>query len=41
LSETFKDVLTRLSKMTNHRVWKITPADWAKATLQIQWQAAS
>ncbi len=29
-----KDVLTRLSKMTNNQIPEVTPAAWAKARLQ-------
>jgi transposase len=36
-----KDVLTRLSKMTNYQIPEVTPAAWAKARLQPQQQAAS
>ena len=36
-----KDVLTRLPKMSNHQIPEVTPAAWAKATLQVQRQAAS
>ncbi len=36
-----KDVLTRLPRMTNHQIPEVTPEAWAKATLQLQRQAAS
>ena len=36
-----KDVLTRLTKMTNHQIPEVTPEAWAKAALQMQRQAAS
>ena len=36
-----KDVLTRLPKMTNRQTSEVTPAAWAKARLQLQWQATS
>ena len=36
-----KDVLTRLTKMTNHQIPEVTPAAWAKALLHLQRQAAS
>lgn len=37
----FKDVLTRLPKMTNHQIPEITPAAWAKARTSLQRQEAS
>jgi hypothetical protein len=36
-----KEVLTRLPKMTNHQIHKVTPAAWAKPQTQLQRQAAS
>jgi transposase len=36
-----KDVLSRLPRMTNHQIPKVTPGAWAKAQLQVQRQAVS
>ena len=36
-----KEVLTRLPRMTNHQIPKVTPQAWAKAQTQLQPQAAS
>jgi transposase len=37
----FKDVLTRLPRMTNHQIPQVSPSAWAKTQTQLQHQAAS